>query len=74
MERKRKIIHNRIRCKICGEIVESESRHDFAVCKCWRESNGERGVACDGGLEYLRRVGNPENYEELSETRPYTGQ
>ena len=72
MERKLKIIHNKIRCKICGEILESVTIHDFVPCKCFIESNGSRGCACDGGLDYLRRLGNPKDVEELSETRPYT--
>ena len=29
----KKIIRNRIKCKKCGEIIESTSRHDFKFCK-----------------------------------------
>lgn len=72
MKRQNKIIHNRIRCKNCGEIIESHTRHDFVECKCFKESNGLKGVACDGGTAYLRRLGNPDDYEELSESRPFT--
>ena len=72
MERQVKIIRNAIRCKNCGEIVESKSRHDFVECKCFRESGGKTGCAADGGHDYLRWLGNPEMYEDLSETRPYT--
>jgi hypothetical protein len=72
MERKIKIIHNRARCKRCGEIVESLSVHDFRPCECFRKTGGSQGVAVDGGLNYLRRVGNPTEYEELSESRLYT--
>ena len=44
----KKIIHNRIRCKNCGDIIESKSLHDFVVCSCG---------ACftDGGHDYIRR-------------------
>ena len=38
----KKIIRNRIKCKKCGEIIESMSRHDFKFCKCG-------AVAVDGG-------------------------
>lgn len=56
-----KIIHNKIRCKKCGEIIESEHRHDFKFCSCG-------ACAVDGGHDYLRRTGNRENWEELAET------
>ena len=72
MKRQYKIIHNRIRCKRCGEILESVNRHDFVACQCFLKSGGTEGVANDGGTEYLRRVGSPEDYEDLSEARLYT--
>jgi len=55
------IIRNRIKCKHCGSIIESKYRHDFRTCKC-------RKVSIDGGKDYLRRIGKPEDYEDLSET------
>ena len=55
-----KIITNKIRCKKCGDIIESTHRHDFKFCKCG-------AVAVDGGKDYLRRCGNREEWEELSE-------
>lgn len=54
------IITNKIKCKRCGNIIESSSVHDFKFCKC-------RAVAVDGGHNYLRRCGNREDWEELSE-------
>lgn len=51
---------NRIRCKCCGDIIESTLVHDFKFCKCG-------AVAVDGGRDYLRRCGNREDWEELSE-------
>lgn len=54
------IIRNMIRCKKCGDIIESESIHDFKFCKCC-------AVAVDGGKDYLRRLGNLDNIDELSE-------
>lgn len=55
-----KIIANKIKCKKCGEIIESKSVHDFKFCKCG-------AVAVDGGHDYLRRCGNREDWEERSE-------
>ncbi len=55
-----KIITNKIRCRKCGDIVESVSVHDFRRCRCG-------AVAADGGHEYLRRIGNKEDWEDLSE-------
>ena len=55
-----KIISNRIKCKKCGDIIESKYTHDFKMCRC-----GAVGV--DGGHDYLRRQGNPDDWEELSE-------
>ena len=54
------IIHNRIRCRKCGEMIESETVHDFRVCSCG-------ACAVDGGKDYLRRCGSPENWEDCSE-------
>ena len=56
----KKILINKIQCKKCKDIIESKSVHDFKWCSC-------KSVAVDGGLEYLRRVGNIEDIIELSE-------
>jgi len=56
-----KIIKNCIRCKHCNDIIESTFVHDFKFCSCGK-------VAVDGGLEYLRRCGYPNDWEELSQT------
>ena len=72
MERGRKIIHNRIRCKKCGEIIESKSRHDWVCCSCYHKSNGQTGCFVDGGTDYLRRGGDPKYIEDLIETRLFT--
>ena len=56
----KKILVNKIQCKKCKDIIESEHVHDFKWCKC-------RSIAVDGGLEYLRRIGNFEDIIELSE-------
>jgi len=58
----RKILHNRIRCNHCGDVIESVNRHDFEQCSCGT-------VFVDGGTDYLRRgyVNAPEDYTDLSE-------
>lgn len=55
-----KILKNAVRCKICGDVIESKHVHDFKRCSCGN-------VAVDGGHEYLRRCfAEPDDYEELS--------
>jgi len=54
------ILTNKIRCKKCGDILESKSVHDFKMCKC-----GACGV--DGGRSYLRRIGERDDWIELSD-------
>ena len=55
-----KILANKIRCKKCGDVIESFSVHDFKYCKCG-------SVAVDGGHDYLRKLGWREDWEELSQ-------
>ena len=58
--KKQKIIKNSIRCKSCGDILESKHVHDFVQCSCG-------ACAADGGKDYLRRLFKTEGcYEELS--------
>lgn len=59
MEKKEKIISNIIKCKKCGDITESKSTNDYKRCSCG-------AVAIDGGKDYLKRIGNEEDYEEMS--------
>lgn len=44
----RKIVKNMIKCKLCGDIIESTHRHDFVTCMCGC-------CSVDGGTDYLRR-------------------
>lgn len=46
-------------CKKCKDLIESRSVHDFKMCTC-----GSIGV--DGGHEYLRRTGHPQDILEMS--------
>lgn len=55
-----RIIKNAIRCLKCGDVIESTSVHDFKFCSC-------QACAVDGGHEYLRRCGEPANWEDISE-------
>jgi len=51
------------KCKLCGDIIESKSRHDWVECNC-----GE--IFVDGGLDYFRAgAKNFENFISLSEMR-----
>ena len=50
-----RIIRNAIRCKKCGDIIESKTVHDFKFCSCG-------SCAVDGGHDYLRRCGNREDW------------
>ena len=59
MENKEEIINNKIKCKKCGDIIKSKSTNDYKKCSCC-------AVAVDGGKDYLKRIGNEEDYEELS--------
>ena len=57
----RKIKTNKAQCKLCGDIIESKSVHNFVECSC-----GE--IFVDGGKQYLRRGAKDlNNIIELSE-------
>ena len=62
MEKKKDIITNKIKCKKCGDIIESKSTNDYKRCTCG-------SVAVDGGKDYLKRIGNEEDYVELSKLK-----
>ena len=53
------IIQNELECTKCGDIIYSAYRHDFKYCKCG-------SVAVDGGMNYIRRVGNVKDMVERS--------
>lgn len=44
----KKIKANKAQCKLCKDIIESKTVHDFVQCSC-----GE--IFVDGGKQYLRR-------------------
>lgn len=58
-----KILANKIRCKKCGDIIESTHVHDMKWCSCG-------SCAVDGGHFYLKRSFRgdfPDIFEDLSE-------
>ena len=55
------ILRNAIQCKICGDIIESVSVHDFKTCSCG-------ACSVDGGHDYLRRCAKSlDDFIDLSE-------
>lgn len=57
----KKLIINRAKCLLCGDIVTSKHSHDYVTCKCGN-------LSIDGGNEYPRRLyNNPNSYQDLSE-------
>jgi basic membrane lipoprotein Med (substrate-binding protein (PBP1-ABC) superfamily) len=53
------IVQNAATCLSCGDYIFSRHRHDFVYCTCG-------SIAVDGGQEYLRRVGDPEVYVDMT--------
>lgn len=47
-----------IKCKHCGDIIFSRTRHDFRSCMCEK-------VFIDGGRDYLKISGNIEDMENI---------
>ena len=62
MEKKEEIISNKIKCKKCGDIIESKSTNDYKRCSCG-------AVAVDGSKDYLKRIGKEKDYIELSKLK-----
>jgi len=56
----KKIKVNKVKCPYCNEVIESKSVHDYKWCSCGK-------IAVDGGLDYLKRCGDIDNFIELSE-------
>jgi hypothetical protein len=51
----------KVRCRKCGDVLQSQHVHDFKWCKC-------KSIAVDGGSDYLRLVGNLEDAEVVDVT------
>lgn len=54
-----RILLNSIKCNNCKDILISTNRHDFNMCSCHK-------IGVDGGNEYLRRIGESSDMEDLS--------
>lgn len=52
------IISNKIKCKFCGDIIESKNLHDFKFCSCGK-------CAVDGGHDYLKRSYSGDNPKRM---------
>lgn len=57
------ILLNQVECHKCRDQPWSADRHDYRPCKCG-------SIAVDGGMGYLRRVGDVTAYTELSIEMP----
>ena len=53
------ILSNQVRCNKCGDEPFSAHRHDFKSCECG-------AVSVDGGMDYLRRVGDFADATDMS--------
>lgn len=58
-----RIVRNAARCRLCDDVIESKTVHDWVSCKCG-------AIFVDGGHEYVHCGGYPENFESLCETVP----
>lgn len=56
-------MRNWSKCAKCGDVVESKHRHDFVRCKCG-------AIAVDGGNDYHRCVGNPDDFLDPDTNHP----
>ncbi len=54
-----RLIRNSARCRRCKDEVESRHRHELVSCECG-------AIAVDGGLAYMRRIGEPDAFEDTS--------
>jgi len=52
---------NKAKCALCGDIIESKSRHDFVSCSCGN-------IFVDGGNDYWRAgEGKPGTFIRIEE-------
>ena len=48
-----------LKCKKCGDIIQSKHRHDMVWCKCG-------AIAIDGGNDYCKITGNSDDIDFLA--------
>ncbi len=54
------IMMNAIRCNCPNhQVIFSGSKHDYYTCQCGK-------ISVDGGHDYMKRGGNPEDYTDIS--------
>lgn len=58
------ILSNQVKCKSCGDSIYSMSKHHQVDCSCG-------AITIDGGMDYLRRLGDSDGYIEQSITLDY---
>lgn len=51
----------KIKCLHCNDVIESLHRHDLHPCSC-------KAIYIDGGNDYTRIGGNPEDYVFVEKT------
>lgn len=56
LNKERSGVRNIAKCNKCGGIIESHHVHDFRTCPCG-------SISVDGGQEYIRRCGDPEDFD-----------
>ena len=56
-----------LRCKKCGDIIQSKHTHDMVWCKC-------HSIAIDGGDDYCRLTGDLDDMEFLVVENKFTEQ
>lgn len=54
------LLASKVKCKACGGVIESRSRHDYKTCECGK-------TMIDGGFDYQRLGGAPEDVSEYAE-------
>lgn len=59
------LLRNAVRCKRCGDEIESKHYYDAVICSC-------RFVMIDGGLTAPRIIGKVEDIEYLYEFLVFT--
>lgn len=53
-------IANTAKCRKCGTVIESRTRHEFVSCPCG-------AVSIDGGTDYFRRCGDPADFAPMTD-------
>lgn len=53
-----RLVKNSAMCLKCKDIITSYTRYDFVTCRC-------HALSVDGGLDYVRRLGNQADFKNL---------